>query len=219
MYFARLAQIGCVAFAAAGVYGFVATARDGETRRACSALCSLKPDYAARNRLAPDFELPALGGGKIRLSSLRGKTVIVNFWSKTCRPCLEEMPAIAQLAKSLREHPGIVLLTISTDETLEDTRDTMRSVLGTDPPFPVLLDPEAEIVTDTYGTKLYPETWFIDPRGIIRARFDGTRDWATPLPIDLAKSLASPIPCELGFRSGEPEGEAGSVCGGLGQTF
>jgi peroxiredoxin len=219
VHFARLAQIGCVAFAAVGVYGFVATARDGETRRACSALCALNPNYAARNRLAPDFELPALGGGKVRLSSYRGKSVILNFWTKTCRPCLEEMPSVAQLAKSLREHPNIVLLTISTDETLEDARDTMRSVLGGDPPFPVLLDPDAEIVTDKYGTKLFPETWFIDPKGVIRARFDGARDWASPLSIDLGKALASPIPCEVGFRFGKPEGDQSAVCTDLGKTF
>lgn len=212
MHFARLAQIGCVAFAAVGVYGFVATARDGETRRACSALCSLGPSYADDNRLAPDFELPRLGGGKLRLSSLRGKTVILNFWTKTCRPCLEEMPSIAQLAKSLREHPNIQLLTICTDETLEDARDTLRSVLGGDPPFEVLLDPDSEVVSDKYGTKLYPETWFIDPRGVIRARFDGARDWASPLPIELGHALGSPIACEASFRAGKPDSTAVAVC-------
>lgn len=219
VHFARLAQIGCVAFAAVGVYGFVATARDGETRRACSAMCALAPNYAAQNRLAPDFELPALGGGKVRLSQYRGKTVILNFWTKTCRPCLEEMPSVAQFAKSLHQHPNLVLLTITTDESLEDARDTMRSVLGTDPPFAVLLDPDAEIVTDKYGTKLFPETWFIDPKGVIRARFDGARDWATPLPIDLAKSLASPIPCNIEFSLGKPTGDNRAVCGELGQAF
>jgi peroxiredoxin len=219
VYFARLAQIGCVAFAAVGVYGFVATARDGETRRACTALCALRPDYAAQNRLAPDFDLPALGGGKIRLSQYRGQTVILNFWTKTCRPCLEEMPSVAQLAKSLRQYPNLVLLTISTDESLEDARDTMRSVLGSDPPFPVLLDPDAEIVTDKYGTKLFPETWFVDPKGVIRARFDGARNWATPLPIDLAKTLASPLACDVGFRLGKPSGEQNAVCAELGEAF
>lgn len=219
MHFARLAQVGCVAFAAAGVYGFVATAKDGETRRACSALCSLRPNYAAENRLAPDFELPALGGGKLKLSSYRGKTVILNFWTKTCRPCLEEMPSVAQLAKSLRQHPDVVLLTISTDETLEDARDTMRSVLGGDPPFHVLLDPDAEIVTDKYGTKLFPETWFIDPKGVIRARFDGARDWASALPIDLAKSLLGPVQCDVGFQFGKPSSDAKSVCSDVGEAY
>jgi peroxiredoxin len=215
VHFPQFAQIGFIAFAVTGVYGFVTAARDGETRRACSALCALRPAYAARNRMAPDFELPALAGGKTRLSSLRGKTVILNFWTKTCRPCLEEMPSLANLAKALREHPNVVLLTISTDETLEDARQTMQAVLGGDPPFAVLLDPGGEVVGGKYGTKLYPETWFIDGRGVIRARFDGGRDWASALSIDLAESLNGPIPCEVVFAQGQATGDAAAACSDL----
>jgi thiol-disulfide isomerase/thioredoxin len=215
VHFPQLAQIGFIAFAAAGVYGFVAAARDGETRRACSALCALRPSYSDRNRLAPDFELPALGGGKVRLSSYRGKTVILNFWTKTCRPCLEEMPSIANLAKALREHPNVVLLTVSTDDTLEDARDTMKSVLGGDPPFIVLLDADSKVVADKYGTKLYPETWFIGPDGVIRARFDGQRDWASALTVDLAESFHGPLRCEVNFVGGQLKNDALGVCADL----
>ncbi|WP_437967048.1 hypothetical protein WMF04_47140 [Sorangium sp. So ce260] len=42
-----------------------------------------------------------------------------------------------------------------------------------DPPFPVLFDPDARVVLDEYGTQLSPETWILDPDGILRARFDG----------------------------------------------
>ena len=78
MSFSQAAQIVVIVLAIFGVYGFVATARDGETRRACTALCALKPDYAARNRSAPDFELPSTDGRSVRLSSFRGKTVILH---------------------------------------------------------------------------------------------------------------------------------------------
>ena len=87
MSFSQIAQIVVIVLAFFGVYGFVATARDGETRRACTALCALHPDYAARNRTAPDFELPDLDGRPVRLAGFRGKTVILHFWTKTCRPC------------------------------------------------------------------------------------------------------------------------------------
>lgn len=213
--FPIIAQIGFIAFAAAGVYGFVGAAQDGETRRVCSALCALRPNYADRNRSAPDFELPALGGGKVRLSDYRGKTVILNFWTKTCRPCLEEMPSIANLARSLRDHPDVVLLTVSTDDSLEDARDTLRSVLGVDPPFPVLLDTDSKVVGDKYGTKLYPETWFIDPRGVIRARFDGQRDWASALAVDLAESFHGILTCDVTFAGGQMKNDSLGVCGDL----
>lgn len=210
----RLAQLGFIVLATLAVYMFVATALDGETRRVCSALCALEPHYADNNRIAPDFELPALSGGKKRLSDYRGKVVILNFWTKTCRPCLEEMPSLADLAKALTKHENVQLLTISTDESFEDARTTLRSVLaGGDPPFEVLLDPDGEVVTDRYGTKLFPETWFIDPKGVIRARFDGARDWAGALPVDLAEVLLGRSTCPLKFRKRQPLGPEASVCG------
>lgn len=214
MAFAKLVELVFIGCAALGVYGFVTAAKDGETRRSCTSLCALQPAYAARNRLAPDFELPSMNGGKVRLSSYRGKVVILNFWTKTCRPCLEEMPSIADLAKALKAHPGVALLTVTTDESAADARDTMRSVLGGgDPPFEVLIDAEASVVGDKYGTKLFPETWFIDRQGVIRARFDGGRSWASPLTIDLAESLSNPLQCNVSFEGGKPRGPMAALCG------
>lgn len=212
--FARAVELVVIGCAALGVYGFVTTAKDSETRRSCTSLCALRPNYAANNRLAPDFALPSINGGKVRLSSFRGKSVILNFWTKTCRPCLEEMPSIADLAKALKAHPNVVLLTITTDESADDARDTMKSVLGGgDPPFEVLVDAENEIVLEKYGTKLFPETWFIDPQGVIRARFDGGRSWASPLTVDLALSLLNPLQCPVGFDGQRPQGPMAGLCG------
>jgi len=214
MAFAKLVELAFIGCAALGVYGFVTAAKDGETRRSCTSLCALRPLYAARNRLAPDFELPSISGKKVRLSSYRGKVVILNFWTKTCPPCLEEMPSIAELAKALKAHPNVVLVTITTDEDAKDARDTLRSVLGgADPPFEVLVDSESRVVRDKYGTKLFPETWFIDQQGVIRARFDGGRSWASPMVIDLAESLNNPIQCEVAFEAGKPHGAMASLCG------
>jgi peroxiredoxin len=214
--FAKLAQFTCIGLAAAGVYSFVSAARDGETRRACTPLCAMHPDYAARNRLAPDFELPKVGGGTARLSNYRGKTVILNFWTKTCRPCLEEMPSIAGLGKALAPHPDIVLLTVSTDESVADAQETMKSVLGgADAPFVILVDPESKVVREQFGTKLYPETWFIDKSGVIRARVDGGRDWNAALTIDLAHSFEDPIQCGVLYRERKAEGPFAAICGEL----
>jgi len=214
MAFARLVELAFIGCAALGVYGFVTAAKDGETRRSCTSLCALQPAYAANNRLAPDFELPSINGGKVRLSSYRGKVVILNFWTKTCRPCLEEMPSIAALAKALKAHPDVALVTITTDEDAKDARDTLKSVLGGgEPPFEVLIDSESSVVRDKYGTKLFPETWFIDQRGVIRARFDGGRSWASPMIIDLAQSLSNPIQCRVAFDGGKARGAMASLCG------
>ena len=196
-----------------GTWGFVATAKDGERRRGCTALCALRPDYAGQNRLVPDFELPDLDGKKVKFSSFRGRTVILNFWTKTCRPCLEEMPSLASLAKAMRPHQDLALVTITTDENAADARDTLKSVLGgSDAPFIVLVDPEGDVVRGKFGTKLFPETWFIDPKGVIRVRFDGPREWDGPMPLDLAKALSAPIPCEVSYSGGQARGPSAGLC-------
>jgi thiol-disulfide isomerase/thioredoxin len=215
---AQAAQLGFVAIAALAIYGFVSTARDAEARRACGAMCGLRPNYAARNRRAPDFELPTLAGGKARLSDYRGKVVILNFWTKTCQPCLEEMPSIANLAKILGNRSDIALVTITTDDTAEDVKGTLSAVLGGMPPFQVLIDAEGAIVNGKFGTKLYPETWFIDPQGIIRVRFDGSRDWAEPIVVELAESLRSPLSCEIEFTRAKPAGPLAGLCENFGSA-
>jgi thiol-disulfide isomerase/thioredoxin len=214
--FAQAAQLGFVAIAALAVYGFVSTARDAEARRACGAMCGLRPNYAARDRRAPDFELSTMSGGKARLSDFRGKVVILNFWTKSCQPCLEEMPSLVELAKLLGSRPNVALVTITTDDTAEDAKNTLTSVLGGLPPFPVLIDPDGTIVNGKFGTKLYPETWFIDAQGVIRARFDGAREWGQPIVIELAESLLAPLSCNIEFSRAKPSGPLAALCDGFG---
>ncbi|MCH2108636.1 MAG: TlpA family protein disulfide reductase [Polyangiaceae bacterium] len=212
----KVSQIASVAFiliASFFVYSFVATAREGETRRACTALCSLKPHYVDQVRRAPEFELPNLRGQLVELSDYRGKTLILNFWSKTCPPCLEEMPSLAQLAHTLAGRTDIALLTITSDESAADAQETLSSILGQDAPFEVLVDPDATVIGDLFGTKLYPETWFIDREGVIRARVDGARDWSKAEVVDMALALDNPIACPVRIHEGRAQGAGASFCG------
>ena len=210
---ASFIQLAFIAVAAVAVFGFVRAAQNDQRRTTCSALCALTPAYAGKNRLAPDFELPDMNGRPVKLSSFRGKTLVLNFWTKTCKPCLEEMPALAELAKVARGRGDFNVLTVSTDKGPDDVRDTLAVVLqGGEIPFTVLFDPESEIVGDKYGTKLFPETWIIDPDGIIRARFDGARDWTDALAVDIAEMVSRPLGCPVEFALGRPKGKFAGVC-------
>ncbi|MEY4543860.1 MAG: hypothetical protein RL685_55 [Pseudomonadota bacterium] len=208
----HLAQLAFTVVAAAGVYSFLTSAREGERRRLCTPACALRPQYANNNRTAPDFELPTLDGSVKKLSDYRGKVVILNFWTKSCRPCLEEMPALANFATVLEKEGDIQLLTVSTDETVADARDTLLSVLAGDAPFVTFVDTENKFVSEKYGTKLYPETWFIDKQGVIRARFDGAREWMKPLNLEFAQSLRGPVTCQVTFENQEATGPGKDVC-------
>jgi peroxiredoxin len=203
------AQLAFIAVAAIAVYGFVRAAQADERRARCSALCALSPAYSGRDRTAPDFELTDGSGARVRLSSFRGKTVVLNFWTRTCRPCLEEMPAIQTLAQLGKQRGDFVVVTVSTDEGPDDVREHLRAALDGEPAFPVLFDPESEIVADKFGTKLFPETWIVDPQGVIRARFDGARDWTSSLVLELLERVGRPGACPVEFVDGEARSFAG----------
>lgn len=201
-FVAPAAQLAFVALAAVGTFGFVRTAQDGERRRRCAPICLSRPTYAAADRLAPDFELPSAAGERVALSQFRGKVVFLNFWSMTCGPCMKEMPDLAELAKSLGDRRDIVLLTVSVDEEKDEALAALEAALGEKPPFPVLFDPERRVVDGLFGTRKYPETWLIDPRGVIRARYDGARDWSSGAMSELLGQLAAGSYCPVIFSAG-----------------
>ena len=68
-----------------------------------------------RGKPAPDFELSTLDGKKVKLSDLRGKAVLVNFWATWCGPCKIEMPWLVDLQNKYASQ-GLVVLGISVDE-------------------------------------------------------------------------------------------------------
>jgi peroxiredoxin len=211
----QAAQLAFIALSAFVVYAFVSTAQDGEARAACTPLCALRPAYAGNNRAVPEFELPDLNGNRVKMSSLRGKPVVINFWTKTCKPCLEEMPSLVDL-HTLLAAEGATLITISTDESADDARATLQATLGREPPFPVLIDPEGAVVSGKFGTRLYPETWIIDPDGVIRARVDGARDWTSPMVLDVVRMVRRPVGCGISFDRGKPRGDRRSICADTG---
>jgi peroxiredoxin len=209
---ALVAQVAFIAVAATAVYGFVHAAQTDHRRAACVPVCAMRPAYSGNDRLAPDFELSSIDGTMVKLSSFRGKTVVLNFWTKTCEPCLEEMPALAELAKIVRARGDIVVLTVSTDDGPDAVRDTLKVALDGEVPFPVLFDPESDVVLGKYGTKLFPETWIIDPDGVIRARFDGARDWSDSVALQIAESVGGSGSCPVQFSRGKPEGPFAGLC-------
>lgn len=209
-------QVAFIGVAALSVYGFVQAAQSDQRRSVCTSICAMAPAYAGRDRVAPDFELPDMDGKMVKLSSFRGKTVILNFWTKTCEPCKAEMPSLAELALNLsrRKNEDVVLLTVSTDEGPESVRDMLAVLLGTNKiPFPVLFDPDLTVVKEKFGTSLYPETWIIDKEGIIRARFDGERDWSSALALEVTEMVSGRAPaCLVNWENGKTKGPYSLLC-------
>ena len=138
-------------------------------------------------RRAPDFSLNDRWGHAYDLSDQRGKVVVMNFWSITCPPCLEEMPSVEELAKQAKSRWGddVQVIAVSTDAGW----DAVRTVLPADPELRHLFDPDKSTVEGKFGTSLYPETWIIDRDGFVRFRYDGAFDWSSPVVLDLIESM------------------------------
>ena len=68
----------------------------------------------SEGQIAPEIELPAPDGTMVKLSSLRGKYVLVDFWASWCGPCLEEAPNVKAIYEDYKDK-GFEVYGISLD--------------------------------------------------------------------------------------------------------
>jgi cytochrome c biogenesis protein CcmG/thiol:disulfide interchange protein DsbE len=109
---------------------------------------------------AADFTLSDLDGKVWKLSELRGKPVVLNFWSTWCGPCKQEHPV---LQREPRKYPDVVFLgALYSDEPAAARRFLSAPRMAL--PYPSLLDPEGTLALD-YGVSGVPETYFVSVDG------------------------------------------------------
>ena len=133
---------------------------------------SAKPAPPATGKTVQDFALQDIGGKSLQLSSLRGKPVIINFWATWCVPCRDEMPLLNHSANLLKDKA--LFIAVNNDEESAVVRDYVSSLAIQ---FPVLLDPGGKINALFY-VQSYPNTFFIDSNGVLRAQHIGQMDEA-----------------------------------------
>ncbi len=142
--------------------------------------------------VAPDFTAPSLTDDtSIRLSSLRGKVVVINFWASWCPPCRAEFPMWSRLHHTYRKQ-DFVLLSLN---LAEDAATARRFLERERPPFQVYSGAGA---TAKYDASRLPTTYFIDRAGRIRRRVSGFHPQRTEAEfVTLIDGLlAEPTPAE-----------------------
>ena len=165
---------------------FVGGARDTLARTRDGACVALAPDplpEVLRNGATPDFQLPDATGRTVSLSQQKGHPVFLNFWATWCPPCVDEVPAIEDLARRLKG-TDLRMLAVSVD----DDWDKIRQFFAKGSDIGVLLDTSHD-VPKKFGTDKYPETFLIDAAGRVRYYFINKRDWSRPEAIACLESL------------------------------
>jgi peroxiredoxin len=131
--------------------------------------------FAKANPLAPDFTLNDLNGKKVTLSQLRGKVVILNFWSIWCGPCLAEMPSLNKLYLEFKER-GLVVIAVAEDPAEKPVKSYIQEK-GIE--YTILMDKDKKVYFK-YSLFGIPVTFLIDRKGMIAEKFIGERDWSSP---------------------------------------
>lgn len=113
---------------------------------------------------AMDFEAQLLGGrGWLRLSDLRGRVVLVDFWASWCGPCRESFPFYAELRASL---PGddFEIVAVSVDDDRGRAEEFILEMGGA---FPAVWDAGQRIVAE-WRAPVMPTAFLVDRHGVVR---------------------------------------------------
>ena len=143
--------VTCFAFVA-----LLATRQPAATRVADSPLVG---------RLAPEVSGRTLDGRALRLSSMRGEFVLLNFFATWCVPCQREHPEIRDFVNQ----DDTQVLAVIFDDDADRVRKFFAERGGT---WPVVDDPSGRVALD-YGVRGPPESYLIAPDGIVLARIVG----------------------------------------------
>jgi peroxiredoxin len=143
--------------------------------------CSRGAHPAQTGKAAPDFTVSD-GTTTVHLANYRGKVVLLNFWASWCAPCLEELPSLLQLHHDM---PNLAIVGVSIDDDpsaystfLVEHRIDFVTVRDADQSAPKL-----------FHTDMWPETYVIDRKGIIRSKFIGPQNWTSSEMLSFLKSL------------------------------
>lgn len=122
---------------------------------------------------ATDFTLTDIDGKEFSLSSLRGKTVILDFWGSWCAPCIKSMPRLKDCYGSYRKK-GLEIVSVACNDTdaawrgaVERTGNTWINVFN---------GVEEKDVSKSYGITAYPTMFIISPEGRIVKKSVGESD-------------------------------------------
>jgi len=119
---------------------------------------------------APEIGVNDLNGRPVRIASLRGKVVLVDFWASWCAPCRQEFPVLERLHRTYASQ-GLAIVGVSVDNDVANVRSFLRRNSAS---FLIAHDPR-KVAAARYGGTAMPSSYIIDRRGIVRHYHAGFR--------------------------------------------
>ncbi len=112
--------------------------------------------------LAPNVTFTTIEGKQISMASLKGKLVLVNFWSTNCRACVTEMPALASTYKAYKDK-GFEVIAIAMP--YDPPAQVLNYAKQKELPFPVMHDGFGEMTAKFDEISLTPTTYIFNKQG------------------------------------------------------
>ena len=132
----------------------------------------------------PDFEVKDLHGRTWRLSDIKGKATLLDFWATWCGACRGELPYIQKLYDRVKDRKDLQVVTISVDDNPGLIEGYLKETNFT---FPVL--PAKDLAEKILPVVMLPQTWIIDPQG--RRSQDqvagASDDWVTRIIVQMER--------------------------------
>lgn len=120
---------------------------------------------AAVGSVAPEFELKDLNGNLVKLSSLRGKYVLIDFWASWCGPCRKEIPNVKNVYESFGDK-GLVVIGVSVD----NSEKAWRKAVDEEQVKYLQLHDAENAMGKLYNFNGIPFMTLISPEGVILER-------------------------------------------------
>src|SRR5438270_491510 len=118
---------------------------------------------------APNVQFTKLDGSPFRLSDLRGRVVMLNFWATWCVPCRDEIPSLSAMQKDL-DARGLSIIGVSYDDTADLVQEFQKDIPQS---YQIVLGGR-EVGSELPASPL-PTTYIIDRQGRIRDKMIGER--------------------------------------------